>query len=111
MKYIAKPDEKFTVHPERRARQIPSNRWKRMLGVAKFDRVPEYIAEMVELDRVEIFTSQHIGAPSIPCVSVGDTVEVGQVIAKAAEGFSVPQHASIAGKVTYVDPTKIVIEK
>lgn len=111
LKYIAKPDEKLTVHPERRARQIPSDRWKRMLGVAKFDRVPEYLAEMVELDRVEIFTSQHIGAPSIPCVSVGDTVEVGQVIAKAAEGFSVPQHASIAGKVTYVDPTKIVIEK
>ena len=111
MKYMAKPGEEFTVHPERRARQIPSDRWKRMLGVDKFDRVPEYIPEMLQMDRVEIFTSQHIGAPSIPCVNVGDVVEEGQVIAKAAEGSSVPQHASIAGVVTYVDPTKVVIEK
>jgi Na+-translocating ferredoxin:NAD+ oxidoreductase RnfC subunit len=63
------------------------------------------------MDRVEIFTSQHIGAPSIPSVSVGDVVEEGQVIATAAAGFSVPQHASISGVVTYVDPTKVVIEK
>ena len=82
-----------------------------MLGVDKFDRVPEYIPEMLEMDRVEIFTSQHIGAPSIPCVSVGDVVEEGQVIATAAAGFSAPQHASISGVVTYVDPTKVVIEK
>jgi Na+-translocating ferredoxin:NAD+ oxidoreductase RnfC subunit len=44
-------------------------------------------------------------------VNVGDVVEEGQVIAAAAEGFSVPQHASISGVVTYVDPTKVVIEK
>jgi Na+-translocating ferredoxin:NAD+ oxidoreductase RnfC subunit len=90
---------------------MPSDRWKRLLGITKFDRVPEYVAEMVDMERVEIFTSQHIGAPSIPCVSVGDVVEEGQVIAAAAEGFSVPQHASISGVVTYVDPTKVVIEK
>ena len=64
-----------------------------------------------EPDVVVIPMSQHIGAPSIPCVNVGDVVEEGQVIAAAAEGFSVPQHASISGVVTYVDPTKIVIEK
>ena len=62
-------------------------------------------------ETVVIPTSQHIGAPSIPCVNVGDSVSGGQVIATAAQGFSVPQHASIAGKVTYVDPTKIIIEK
>ncbi len=110
MKYTAREGVTYQVHPERTAHQIPSDRWKRMLGVDRLDRVPEYVAEMVHMDRVEIFTSQHIGAPSIPCVNVGDTVEVGQVIATAAPGFSVPQHASIAGKVTHVDPTKIVIQ-
>ena len=54
--------------------------------------------------------SQHIGAPSVPCVNVGDTVTEGQVIAGLGAGLSVPQHASISGKVVSVDPTKIVIE-
>lgn len=111
MKYIAKPGEVYAVSPDRRARQMPSDRWKRLLGVDKLDKVPEYIAEKLEFPWVEIFTSQHIGAPSIPCVSVGDMVTEGQIIANAAAGFSVPQHASISGKVTHVDPTNIIIEK
>ena len=53
---------------------------------------------------------QHIGAPSVPCVNVGDTVEEGQMIAGAGNGLSVPQYASISGKVTFVDAQKIVIE-
>jgi len=59
---------------------------------------------------VEILMSQHIGAPSVPTVSVGDKVEVGQLIADAAQGLSVPQYASISGKIVSVDPSKIVIE-
>jgi Na+-translocating ferredoxin:NAD+ oxidoreductase RnfC subunit len=55
--------------------------------------------------------SQHIGAPSIPTARVGDTVQRGDRIADAAEGLSVPQYASIDGRVTYVDAKKIVIEK
>jgi electron transport complex protein RnfC len=54
--------------------------------------------------------SQHIGAPSTPAVSVGDEVSEGQLIANAGAGLSLPQYASIAGRVVSVDPTKIVIE-
>ena len=54
--------------------------------------------------------SQHIGAPSVPCVSVGDKVEKGQMIATAGNGLSVPQYASISGNVTVVNDAKIVIE-
>ena len=53
--------------------------------------------------------SQHIGAPAIPCVKVGDEVVENQMIAQAAEGLSVPHFAPITGRVTYVDGTKIVI--
>lgn len=111
LRYSAREGVKYEASADRAARQMPTSRWMRMLGVEKYDKHPDYLPEMIEFSCVEILTSQHIGAPSIPCVSVGDTVEVGQVIAEAAQGFSVPQHASIAGKVTYVDPTKIVIEK
>lgn len=42
--------------------------------------------------------------PAVPCVKAGDEVTVGQLIAKAseAEGFSLPCHASITGKVASV---------
>ena len=41
---------------------------------------------------------------------VGDTVEAGQLIANCGAGLSVPQYASISGKVTFADNTKVVIE-
>jgi Na+-translocating ferredoxin:NAD+ oxidoreductase RnfC subunit len=52
----------------------------------------------------------HIGAKAIPIVKIGDVVEEAQRIADAAPGLSIPQFASIAGKVTYVDENKVVIE-
>lgn len=53
--------------------------------------------------RVVIPISQHIGAPSTPVVKVGDVVKTGQVIAEASGFVSIPQHASISGKITKVD--------
>ena len=61
--------------------------------------------------RVVIPMSMHIGAPSQPVVSVGDTVTAGQLIAKCPEGaMGANIHASIAGKVASVGQT-IVIER
>ncbi|MCB5224053.1 MAG: electron transport complex subunit RsxC [Candidatus Cloacimonadaceae bacterium] len=53
--------------------------------------------------RVIISISQHIGAPSQPLVKVGDEVKTGQKIAEAGGFVSIPQHASISGKVTKID--------
>jgi electron transport complex protein RnfC len=53
--------------------------------------------------RVVIPLSQHIGAPSNPVVQVGDEVKTGQLIAEAGGFVSIPQHASISGKVTKID--------
>ncbi|MCB5266625.1 MAG: electron transport complex subunit RsxC [Candidatus Cloacimonetes bacterium] len=52
--------------------------------------------------RVIIHLSQHIGAPSSPIVQVGDEVLKGQKIAEAAGFVSIPQHASISGKVSKI---------
>jgi Na+-translocating ferredoxin:NAD+ oxidoreductase subunit C len=54
-------------------------------------------------EKVVIPLSQHIGAPSNPLVKVGDEVLTGQVIAEAGGFVSIPQHASISGKVTKID--------
>jgi Na+-translocating ferredoxin:NAD+ oxidoreductase RnfC subunit len=59
---------------------------------------------------VEIPLSQHIGIPSAPIVKDGDSVSAGEMIASAQDGLSLPQHASISGRVT-LGNGKIIIDK
>ena len=47
--------------------------------------------------------SQHIGAPSVPCVKKGDSVLAGQKIADAGGFVSVPLHASVSGAVKGIE--------
>ena len=90
---------------------IPSERWASVLGVAKFDKVAQYVGEQRDFSRVEIYLRQHIGAPSTAIVREGDKVNVGDKIAESAEGLSLPQYSSVKGTVTLVNQTKIIIEK
>jgi electron transport complex protein RnfC len=53
-------------------------------------------------ERVVLPMSQHIGAPALPIVKVGDLVKKGQKVGEAQGAVSVPVHASISGKVTAV---------
>lgn len=50
--------------------------------------------------KVIIPVSQHIGAPGVPIVNVGDMVKKGQLIAKAEAPITSYIHASTSGKVT-----------
>ena len=109
MRFVA-GEESYQVNPDRPYRMIQSVRWEEILGIHKYDIVPKFIQKKIPATRVEILMSQHIGAPSTPAVSVGDEVSEGQLIANAGAGLSLPQYASIAGRVVSVDPTKIVIE-
>lgn len=68
---------------------------------------------------LSISCAQHIGAPSNPCVAVGDKVKMGQVIAEAGGFVSVPTHSSVSGTVKAIvkhpnvmgrEVTHIVIE-
>lgn len=109
MRFVAGSEE-YAPEKDRNYHMIPSERWEDILGVRRFDHVTKYIPEQMKASRVEIKMSQHIGAPSVPAVNVGDTVSAGQLIANAGAGLSVPQYASISGKVTFADPSKIIIE-
>ncbi len=55
-------------------------------------------------DTVSVLLSQHIGAPAVPCVVVGQHVKKGEKIAEAAEGLSCPVHASVSGTVRAIGP-------
>ncbi|MBR6693822.1 MAG: electron transport complex subunit RsxC [Clostridia bacterium] len=52
---------------------------------------------------VTIPMQQHIGAPSVPCVKVGDNVTVGQVIAEPGGYVGTFMHASVSGVVKSID--------
>lgn len=47
---------------------------------------------------------QHIGAPAVPVVKVGDTVKVGQLIAEANGYVSSPIYSSVSGTVKKMEP-------
>jgi Na+-translocating ferredoxin:NAD+ oxidoreductase RnfC subunit len=104
-------DREYTPDPQREYRMLPSDRWMEMLGVKKFDRLPPLSDGVYRPTRVTLTMKGHIGAPSIPAVKVGDSVKIGDKIADAAEGLSLPQFAPISGKVSFVDGEKIIIEE
>ena len=108
MRYSANYD--VEARNEREYRMIPSEKWESTLGVTRFDKVATYGGEISDVERVVIALNRHIGAPSTPCVNSGDIVKRGQIIAAGSEGLSVPQHASIDGRVTVTD-MKIIIDR
>lgn len=109
LRYTTEAD--VTPSPERKDRMLPAGRWKSLLGVSRYDKCavlsPSYIAPK----RVTILMNSHIGLPSLPTVTEGQMVKVGEKIAAAAAGLSVPQHAPIDGIVTLVTNEKIMIER
>jgi len=53
--------------------------------------------------QVSIPVNQNLGAPGIPMVNKGDTVKVGQLIAKGEAFISSNVHSSVSGKVLKID--------
>jgi len=53
---------------------------------------------------VYLSVAQHIGAPSVPCVAVGDQVKVGQVVAEPGGFVSAFIHSSVSGTVKSIGP-------
>jgi Na+-translocating ferredoxin:NAD+ oxidoreductase subunit C len=53
--------------------------------------------------QVSIPLNQNLGAPSVPLVNKGDTVKVGQMIAKGEAFISSNVHSSVSGKVLKID--------
>ena len=103
----ARPEEAvYEADPQRDSRKVPSKRL-----AARVEVLPYYhntIRELVEDEpaQVKIPLRMHIGAPSVPVVSVGDNVNAGQLIAKCPDGaLGSAIHASISGRVVSVTDT------
>ncbi|WP_350343932.1 4Fe-4S dicluster domain-containing protein [Proteinivorax tanatarense] len=94
----------------REYRRLPSKRLTIRLGLNKFDNEAPFTKTQLTAKTVAISTSQHVGAPAVPAVSVGDKVEVGQTIGKTPENsLGANIHASIAGEIIKIEKDLIVI--
>lgn len=105
-----KPDGVFTAREEREYRKAPSKRMAIRLGVDTYYDYQIRDCVTIAPDTVHIPMSQHIGAPSVPVVTVGEKVVKGQLIGAIPEkslGASI--HASVTGTVTAVTDYEIVI--
>lgn len=57
--------------------------------------------------KVVLPMQQHIGAPCVPTVKVGDIVSVGQLIGDSESFVCAPIHATVSGKVSAVGDVKL----
>lgn len=98
------------VKRQRELRRVPISRLRARLGLDKYNVKAPLDESYIIVDQVKIKLSQHIGAPAVPVVKIGDAVKEGQKIAQAAENaLSLPVHASIDGVVTDITDRDITI--
>ncbi len=108
---IAIPEvEEAPVKPEREGRYILKSRLTARLGLTKYN-FPAILEEKdYQPKKVKLLLSQHIGAPSVPCVKKGDIVKRGDMIAQPPEkALGVALHSSINGTVKEVTEKYIII--
>lgn len=91
-------------------RRVPIGRLIRKLGLSAFRNVGPMANGTYAPKRVTLPLKQHAGPPAEAAVRVGDTVKVGDVIARpATDKLGAVIHASIAGRVAAITDS-IVIE-
>lgn len=97
------------VHPFRSARYVPTGRLMQRLDVARYDTHPGLV-EGFRPGVVMIPLRQHIGAPAVCVVTVGQKVKKGDLIGEIPEkALGARVHASIDGTVESVDNGMVTI--
>lgn len=96
----------------REYRAVPIDRLISRIGLKKYNVAAPLTQEQVECNLVKIKWSQHIGAPSVPVVKVGDHVCRGQLLGEAKkDSLSLPVHSSIEGTVLEINEYFIRIQQ
>lgn len=85
-------------------RKIPVKRLIARTGLADYDRPAPLASRSPAITRVELPLKQHVGAPSQPVVTIGQSVRRGDLVARIPDkSMGANIHASIDGVVTAVD--------
>ena len=92
-------------------RKIPITRLEKRLEIDKYDSKAPLLDFDADVNEVKVYLLQHVGAPSVPVVSKGDSVTKGQLIAGIADGkLGANMHSSINGTVSDIAPGHIIIK-
>ena len=98
-------------HPMNEYRKVPTRKLMQRLDVVQYKDEGPLSNLNIQPDAVRIPLNEHIGAPSKPVVSVGQTVSRNDLLAEADGKISVPVHASVSGKITQVTTNEIIIKR
>ncbi len=101
----------FRARSAREYRLIPSKRLVIKIGLTAFDKPAPLTQVEFQPEYVEIALRQHIGAPAIPIVGIGDQVKAGQLIGKIPDNtLGATVHSSFDGTVQEIKDNSIVIK-
>lgn len=84
--------------------RVPTGRLVSRLNLGEYDGRHAHVLKELHPQTVDVPFAQHIGKPAVPVKKAGDAVEVGDLLAAAAEGLSANIHASIRGIITEIGP-------
>lgn len=99
----------YEARSVRKYRLVPSKRLIARLGLSAFDVAAPLCDETIVPQTVRIYTRQHVGAPAVPCVNIGEHVMKGQLIGQIpTEALGAAIHSSIDGTIS--DVTQDYIE-
>ncbi len=99
------------VHEFRQYRKVGKDRLIRRYRLGQYESHSLNLTRMDDPPMVRLSLTQAIGAPSEPVVEVGQSVNAGDLVARAPEGkLGANLHASVSGNVTSINSERIVIE-
>jgi len=100
------------VHEMREARKVPRTKVLERLHLGGYDCINSLRCLETDPSRVEIMLDQGSGVRSKPVVAAGEEVAEGCLIAESpSRGSGAHIHASIDGRVIYMDEERMIIEK
>ncbi|AET70789.1 putative NADH:ubiquinone oxidoreductase, subunit RnfC [Desulfosporosinus orientis DSM 765] len=101
----------FQTRSARDYRLIPSKRLIAKIGLTAFDRPAPLTPAEFRPEYIRIALRQHIGAPAVPVVALGEEVKAGQLIGRIPENsLGANLHASLNGRVEEINDNSILIK-
>lgn len=101
------------VNDFKETRKVPVARLIKRLEIDRYESSAGFMDfDAATVNEVKLFLSQHVGAPAVPVVRVGESVSEGSLVADIPEGkLGAKIHASISGKVKDINDRYIVISR
>ncbi len=102
----------LAVNEFRDYRKVPVDRLEKRLEVDKYHSIASLSDFNVKISEIKLYLSQHVGAPSVPVVNIGEKVTEGQLAADISEGkLGAKIHSSINGTVSEITDSYIIIKE